>query len=274
LSIIKVLCIGDVVGRPGRSIVSQAVPQLVKEREIDCVIANVENAAAGSGLTEGLHQKFERYGVNLMTLGDHIYRRGDLIPVLERAGNIVRPANYPPEAAGKEYAVYETAGGVRVAVISLLGRLYMRPHTDCPYHAIDRVLRRIPDDVRVVVVDMHAEATSEKIAMGWHLDGRVSLVFGTHTHVQTADERVLDRGTAYITDVGMTGPYDGVLGRRKDRVLKSLTTGMPAPFDVATEDVRMCGVLVSLDGRTGLAKEIERVSVLQSDLGGPPPGDD
>jgi metallophosphoesterase (TIGR00282 family) len=155
-------------------------------------------------------------------------------------------------------------------VVSLMGRLYMRPPCDCPFHAVDRVLARIPNDVQVVAVDMHAEATSEKIAMGWYLDGRVSVVFGTHTHVQTADERVLDQGTAYITDLGMTGPYDSVLGRRKDRVLKALTTGMPAPFDVATEDVKLCGAIVTVDGRTGRALHIERVCETDGAAGGPP----
>ncbi len=256
---ITLLCIGDVVGKPGRSVLSQTLPHLVKTREIDCVIANVENAAAGSGMTELIYKKFLAYGVDLMTMGDHIYRRRELVPVLNESECLVRPANFPPEAAGREFAVFETVRGPRVAVISLVGRLFMRPPTDCPFHAIDRVLRQIPEDVKIVVVDMHAEATSEKIAMGWHLDGRVSVVFGTHTHVATADERVLDQGTAYITDVGMTGPHDGVLGRRKDRVLYALTTGMPSPFDVSLGDVRANGILVKVDSDTGKAHHIERM---------------
>lgn len=258
---ITILCIGDVVGKPGRSVLSQAVPRLVKEHGIDCVIANVENAAAGSGLTELLYNKFLRYGVHLMTLGDHIYRKGEILPVLERSECAVRPANYPSESVGREFAVYETAKGPKVAVVSIMGRLFMRPPCDCPYHAADRVLAKLPRDVNIVVVDMHAEATSEKVAMGWYLNGRASLVFGTHTHVPTADERILDRGTAYITDVGMTGPYDGVLGRRKDRILKYLMSGLPSPFDVATDDPRMCGVLVKVDSDTGKAHYIERVRV-------------
>jgi hypothetical protein len=256
---ITLLCIGDVVGRPGRSVLSQAVPRLIKERGVDCVIANLENAAAGSGMTGELYNKFLLYGVHLITMGDHIYRRKELIPILQDSDRIVRPANYPAEAVGKSYAVYRTERGPAVAVVSLQGRLYMRPPCDCPFHAVDLVLSQIPPEVKIIAVDMHAEATSEKIAMGWHLNGRVSVVFGTHTHVQTADERVLDGGTAYITDLGMTGPYDSVLGRRKDRVLSSLTTGMPAPFDVAADDARMCGVLVTVDGVTGRAKSIERV---------------
>jgi len=258
---ITILCIGDVVGRAGRSILSRAVPRLVKEQGIDCVIANVENAAAGSGLTEALYTKFIRYGVHLMTMGDHIYRRKEIVQVLEKSDRIVRPANYPAEAVGREFAVFETHRGPAVAVVSLTGRLFMRPPCDCPFRAVDRVLNKIPGDVRIVVVDIHAEATSEKIAMGWHLNGRASVVFGTHTHVTTADERVLDQGTAYITDLGMTGPYEGVLGRLKERVLKSLTTGMPAPYDVATDDVRMCGIVVKVDSETGRARHIERICV-------------
>lgn len=267
---INLLCIGDVVGRPGRSVLSQAIPKLNKERGVDCVIANVENAAAGSGLTNVLYEKFLRYGVHLMTLGDHIYRKNEIFPTLEKSDRIVRPANYPEGSVGKEVALFTTAKGARVAVISLMGRLFMKPPCECPFAAIDRVLERVPRDVKVIVVDMHAEATSEKVAMGWHLNGRVSVVFGTHTHIPTADERVLDGGTAYITDLGMTGPYDGVLGRRKDRILRYLTTGMPSPFDVATEDPRMCGVLVTVDSDTGRASHIERIRV---DGVGPGPDD-
>lgn len=263
------LCIGDVVGRPGRNVISQALPRLVKEHAIDCVIANVENAAAGSGLTESQYEKFLRYGVHLMTLGDHIYRRKELMPILERSDQIVRPANYPKEAAGRDFAVFTTRRGPAVAVISLMGRLFMRPPCDCPFRAIDRVLEKLPPEVKIIVVDMHAEATSEKIAMGWHLNGRVSLLFGTHTHVTTADERILNHGTAYITDLGMTGPYDGVLGRLKERVLRSLTTGMPSPFDVASDDVQLCGVLVKIESETGRARSIERIRVADS-----PPGED
>jgi metallophosphoesterase (TIGR00282 family) len=271
---ITVLCIGDVVGKPGRAIVSQGVPRLVKERGVDCVIANVENAAAGSGLTEALYQKFVRYGVHLMTLGDHIYRKAEIMPVLERSERIVRPANYPDESIGKEFAVFQTPSGVKVAVISLMGRLFMKPPANCPFHAIDRVLERMSHLADVIVVDMHAEATSEKVAMGWHLAGRVSVLFGTHTHIPTADERILEGGTAYITDLGMSGPYDSVLGRRKDRVLKAMMTGLPTPFDVAVGDSRMCGVLVKVDAQTGRAKHIERVCVQSSGIPGADDCDD
>ncbi len=258
---INLLCIGDVVGRPGRFVVSQALPRLVAEHDIHCVICNVENAAGGSGLTPQLYEKFKRYGVHLMTLGDHIYRKAEIIPILERADNIVRPANLAPSAPGKLHAVYQTDAGPRVAVISVLGRLYMKPPTDCPFRTVDRILNQIPPDVKIVVIDIHAEVTSEKIAMGWYLDGRVSVVYGTHTHVPTADERVLPAGTAYITDLGMTGPYDSVLGRRKDRVLRTLTTDTPNPFDVAVDDPRLSGIIVGVDSTTGKALDIRRIQV-------------
>lgn len=263
---LTILCIGDVVGRPGRTMVARSLPVLVKRHGFDCIIANVENTANGSGLTESLYDKFLKYGVDLMTMGDHIYRKNELFPILERSDRIVRPANYPAESIGKEFAVFETHGGAKVAIVSLMGRLFMRPPCDCPFHAADRILSRIPSDVKTIVVDMHAEATSEHVAMGWHLNGRVSAVFGTHTHIPTADERILDGGTAYITDVGMTGPYDSILGRRKDRVLKALTTGLPAPFDVATGDVRLCGILVKVDSETGRAWHIERICFKEAEL--------
>ncbi|UCE61383.1 MAG: TIGR00282 family metallophosphoesterase [Phycisphaerales bacterium] len=256
---LRLLCAGDLVGLPGRRVLRSALGALIKSREIDCVIVNAENAAGGSGLTTSLHQKMIADGVNLVTLGDHVYRRKECISVLEREDNIVRPANLPSQAPGKEFAIYETNSGHRVAVISLLGRLFMRLPVNCPFAAADRVLAAIPKDVRIVVVDMHAEATSEKIALGWHLDGRVSAVVGTHTHVPTADERVLGKGTAYITDLGMTGPYDSVLGRVKERVVSSMVTSVPSKFDVATDDVRLCGVIITVETTTGLATSIERI---------------
>jgi metallophosphoesterase (TIGR00282 family) len=256
---INLLCIGDVVGRPGRFVLSQALPALIKRHDVHCVICNVENAAGGSGFTPQLYDKFRRYGVDLITLGDHIYRRLEIIPVLEQSTCMVRPVNFPPGSPGRTFAVAQTRLGPKVAVMSAMGRLFMRPPTDCPFRALDKTLTQIPPDVKIVVVDVHGEATSEKVALGWHLDGRVSVVFGTHTHIPTADERILPNGTAYITDLGMTGPYDSVLGRRKDRVIKHLMTNLPNPFDVAEGDARLCGILVSVDSATGKATHIERV---------------
>lgn len=257
---IRLLCIGDVVGTPGRRMVQKFVPELVEQHKIDCVIVNAENTASGSGLTPDLYEKICAAGADLITLGDHIYRRSNIIPVLEKGTNIVRPANLPKQAPGKDFAIAVAATGHRVAVVSVMGRMFMKMPVDCPYQTVDRVLGAIPNDVKIIVIDVHAEATSEKVAMGWYVDGRASVVFGTHTHVPTADEAVLPRGTAYITDVGMTGPYDSVLGRMKDRVLSAMITGVPAKFDVAAGDPRLSGVLVTVDSNTGKAKAIERVS--------------
>lgn len=258
---IQLLCIGDVVGRPGLHAVSEALPGLVHEHAVDCVIANVENAAAGSGLTPGLYEKFLKHGVHLMTMGDHALRRQEIYSVLDKSDRLARPGNLPGEAPGRGLAVYRTSRGPGVAVITVMGRLFMKPPVDCPYHTVEHLLAEMPPDVKIVVVEIHAEATSEKVAMGWHLDGRVSVVFGTHTHIPTADESVLPGGTAYISDLGMTGPYDSVLGRRKDRVLRHLMTALPSPFDVATDDIRLCGVLVKVDAASGRARSIERIRI-------------
>jgi hypothetical protein len=259
---LTLLCVGDVVGGPGRQVLRQALEVLVDRHRVDCVIVNAENVAGGSGLTAALYEKLVRYGVDLITLGDHVYRRRDIIPVLETSDRIVRPANLPMAAPGRTAAVATTRSGHKVAVISLLGRMFMPTQANCPFAAVDRVLDGLPSDVKVIVVDMHAEVTSEKIAMGWHLDGRVSVVFGTHTHVPTGDARVLPGGTAYMTDLGMTGPYDSVLGRCKHRVLSALTTGVPTNFDVATDDVRLRGALISVEAGTGRATSIEAIEFM------------
>ncbi len=256
---LKILCVGDVVGQPGRTVLRGGIPALAAEHQIDCVIVNAENVAGGSGLTAALYEKLRSYGTNLVTLGDHIYRRKEIIPLLEKSDCAVRPANFPPGAPGREFAVYQTQSGHGVAVMCVLGRLFMKQPLDCPFRSVDRVLAAIPKEIKAIVVDVHAEATSEKIALGWHLDGRVSVIFGTHTHVPTADERILPGGTAYITDVGMTGPYDSVLGRRKDRVLSAMINGVPTPFDVADGDAKLCGIVATVDARTGRALAIERV---------------
>ena len=201
---VKVFCIGDVVGRPGRRILANQLYSFVRDNEIDCVIANAENAAGGSGLTKQIHDKLSKYGVNLVTLGDHCYRKKEFIPYLESQANLVRPANLSPYAAGKDYAIYQTAKGAIVAVVTLIGRIFMKP-ADCPYAKIDNLLGKLKNEADIIFVEMHAEATSEKIAMGYYLDGKVGCVFGTHTHVMTADDRILKNGTAYITDIGMTG---------------------------------------------------------------------
>ena len=259
---LRLLCLGDIVGRPGRQVVHDKLPALVRDRQIDLVIANAENIAGGSGITQNLFNKIRSYGVDVVTLGDHIYRKNDIIPTLQSSERVVRPANLSANAAGRAYTVVTTNSGVSVAVFSLLGRIFMSHlPADDPFAAADRVLDQLPPHVRVCVCDVHAEASSEKVALGHWLDGRVSLVFGTHTHIPTADAKILPGGSAYISDLGMCGPYDSVLGRRKERVLKYMTTNMPAPFDVATGDVRLCGVYAEIEPETGRALNIERIEV-------------
>jgi metallophosphoesterase (TIGR00282 family) len=257
---LNILCIGDIVGRPGRRIVADKLKQLVRKLSIDCVIANAENAAGGSGLTPQIYNKLLRYGVNLITLGDHTYRKRDIIKTLEVADNIARPANLSEFAAGRGVGVYKTGKGPTVAVISLIGRMFMKP-ADCPYSAVDRILPQLQQQADIIFVDFHAEATSEKVAMGYHLDGRVSCVFGTHTHIVTADEKILPKGTAYITDIGMTGGHNSVLGRGAESVLKSFRTQMPVPFEIATDDVKMSAIVVTADGNSKQAERIERIKI-------------
>jgi metallophosphoesterase (TIGR00282 family) len=257
---LNILCIGDIVGRPGRRILSDKLKELVTKREIDCVIANAENAAGGSGLTPQIYQKLLHYGVNLITLGDHTYRKKEIIETLETRENIARPANWSELAAGRTIALYKTGKGPTVAAIPLIGRLFMKP-AECPYNTIDKILPKAQQQAEIIFVDFHAEATSEKIAMGYHLDGRVSCIFGTHTHVPTADEKILPKGTAYITDIGMTGAHDSVIGRGAESVLKSFRTRMPVPFEVATGDVKMNGILVTVDSSTRKAEHIERIRI-------------
>lgn len=254
----RILCIGDIVGRPGRRAVQHLVPAFRKEHGVDFVVANGENAAAGSGLTPKVLKQITSAGVDVVTSGDHIYKNKDVYPCLENE-QLLRPANYVPAAKGTGWRIYEAAG-TPVAVVNLQGRVFMEP-AECPFHAVEGILAEIGASARIVVVDFHAEATSECIGMGWRLDGRASVVFGTHTHVQTADERVLPGGTAYITDLGMTGPHDGIIGRAKEAVLHKFTTGMPARFEVCTGDVRLSGALVDIDAETGRALAVERLAL-------------
>lgn len=263
---IKVFCIGDIVGRPGRRILANQLYSFVADNAIDCVIANAENAAGGSGLTKQIHEKLAKYGVHLVTLGDHCYRKREIIPTLETQPNIVRPANLSPYAAGRDFAIYQTAKGAAVAVVTLIGRIFMKP-ADCPYAKIDSLLGKLKNEAEIIFVEMHAEATSEKVAMGHYLDGKVSCVFGTHTHIPTADERILRSGTAYITDIGMTGSVDSVLGRNADSVVRAFRTQMPYSFEVASGDVRINGILVTVDSHTRKAEHIERVVIREESPG-------
>ena len=261
----RILHIGDIVGKPGRDIVTRAVPILREREKLDFVTANGENSAGGSGINTELYNQLIEAGVDCITPGDHIYRRREIFSVLNAQDRITKPANYPDEAPGKSWTVLEAADGVRVAVFGLLGRVFMKP-VDCPFRAADRVLDELPGDVQVILLDFHAEATSDMQLMGRHLDGRVSAVLGTHTHVPTADEQILPGGTAFQCDVGMTGPHDSILGRRFDRVLETTLTFRPTYFDVATRNVQLNGAIVDVNDETGKATKISRIRIKEDEL--------
>jgi hypothetical protein len=262
---LRILCLGDIVGRPGRQVVHQRLPALIREHHVDLVIANAENIAGGSGITPNLFHKIRSYGIDVVTLGDHVFRRNEIIPTMTTTERMVRPANLAATAAGRTLTIVTTNSGVQVAVFCVLGRIFMNLPADDPFAATDKLLSGLPAGVKVSVCDVHAEASSEKVALGHWMDGRASVVFGTHTHIPTADAKILPGGTAYVSDLGMCGPYDSVLGRRKDRVVKYMSTGMPHPFDVATGDVRLCGALAEVDPETGRAISIERIEVKGED---------
>jgi len=259
LKTLTVLFFGDVVGRPGRHALAYAAPLLRDKHQAGFVVVNGENAASGSGLTPTTLNKILSSGADVVTTGDHIFRNKEFPGVIHEL-RVLRPANYPKSSDGKGWGLYTTKDGLRIIVINLMGRVFMEP-LRCPFEIVDEILASAANQARIVLVDMHGEATSEKIAMGWHLDGRVSAVVGTHTHIQTADDRILPGGTAYITDLGMTGPYDSVLGRDKGAVLKKFRTAMPARFDVAEGDARASGCIVTIDSDTGRALRIERFQI-------------
>ncbi len=242
----QILFIGDIVGSPGRRAVEELLPRLVDTHAIDLVIANGENASGGVGITPNVAEQLLSYGVDVLTSGNHIWKHKEIIPYLEDTDRLIRPANYPPGTPGRSFTVVETAAKGKVAVFNLEGRVFMNA-LDCPFRAADQILAALPPDITAVIVDMHAEATSEKLAMGYYLDGRVSAVIGTHTHVQTADGRVLAKGTGYLTDAGMTGPIGSVIGMKTEVILQRFLTQMPVPFKVASQDIQLQGVVVSLN---------------------------
>jgi metallophosphoesterase (TIGR00282 family) len=255
---VRVLFLGYIVGNPGVEMVKKAVPALRQAERLDCVVANAENASGGSGMTPRVYRQLREAGIDLITMGDHIYKKLELIKVLEEESYICKPANFPYEAPGSSVISITLPDGTVIAVFCLLGRTFMRP-VDCPFQAADQALATLAGRAQIILVDVHAEATAEKILLGHHLKGRVAAVLGTHTHVQTADEQILPGGTAFITDVGMTGPYDSVLGRRIDRVLHTTMTFVPTQFDVAEGDPRLAGAIVDCDPAVGQAQAIRRV---------------
>jgi len=261
--VIRVLFVGDIMGGPGRRSVAAHLEGLVDRERIDFVVANVENAAGGFGLTAAVLQELEELPVDVWTSGNHVWDKKEGVPLLEAHPALLRPANYPEGNPGRGWCIEESAGGVPVAVVNLQGQALMAP-IDNPFRVADRVLEEIRserDDIRVIIVDMHAEATSEKQAMGWYLDGRVTAVLGTHTHVPTADERILPQGTAFQTDVGMTGPYESVIGMRPEKVLERFLFNTPRPFEPAKRDLQLRGAIVDADETTGRAVAIRRVRV-------------
>ena len=255
----NILFIGDIVGAPGRRVVEELLPRAVDQYRIDLVVANGENASGGIGITPQVADQFLAQGVDVLTSGNHIWKHKEILPYLEDTDRLLRPANYPPETPGRGLARVETAAGEPVAIINLEGRVFMNA-IECPFRTVDRLLEGLPPEVKIIMVDIHAEATSEKQAMGWHLDGRVSAVVGTHTHVQTADERILPGGTGYISDAGMTGPVDSVIGMKREIILERFLTQRPHPFKVATQNLQLQGVVLTIDSR-GRCGKVQRVQM-------------
>ena len=254
----RLLCLGDVVGQAGRSLLKPALKRLVRRHQPHLIVVNGENAAAGAGLTPRTADEIFRAGADVITSGNHIWSRRDILPYLETTERLLRPANYADPCPGGGVCIVEASDGTPVAVINLIGRLFMDP-VDDPFRTADAILDEIRGRAQVVVVDFHAEATSEKVALGWYLDGRVSAVVGTHTHVATADERVLPAGTAYVTDLGMSGPYDSVIGVNRDAAIERFMTQRPVRLSPAEGDVRVCGVLIEVSSADGKAQSISRI---------------
>jgi metallophosphoesterase (TIGR00282 family) len=255
----KILFIGDIVGSPGRRAIKEFVPKIVKKEQIDFVVANGENAAGGSGVTPDIAEELFSYGLDAITSGDHIWKKKEIVEFLDAEDRLLRPANYPEGAPGKGWGVYSTKKGVKVGVINLVGRVFMEA-VECPFRVGRDIVEKIKKETPVILIDIHAEATSEKIALVWYLDGMVSAVLGTHTHVQTADERIYPRGTAFISDLGMTGPHDSVIGRKVEQILTRFLTGLPTRFEMAEENIQLNGAIVTIDEKAGKALEIRRLN--------------
>ncbi len=256
----RVLFIGDIFGRPGRQAIKKILPDLRKELEIDYVITNCENAAGGKGITEKIAKELFRAGSDILTGGNHIFHQRDSLDFIDQEERLVRPLNYPPGAPGRGWTVHHSEAGPVVGVINACGRSFMGPHFDDPFRGIDEAIEELREETPLIFVDFHAETTSEKVAMGWYLDGRVTAVLGTHTHIPTADERILHKGTAYITDVGMTGPYDSIIGGNKDLILEAMITQRLRRFDVAEpREVSLNAVLMEVDATSGEALSITRI---------------
>jgi metallophosphoesterase (TIGR00282 family) len=261
----RLLFVGDIVGKPGRELVRRGLEAIVAAHRIDLVVANGENAAAGFGITPDIADDLLAYGVQVITGGNHSWDKKEIVPYIDEQPRLLRPANFPDGTPGRGRAVVKASNGVPVGVINVMGRVFMTAIDD-PFKVVVQQIDAIRTEARVILVDFHAEATSEKVAMGWHLDGRVSAVVGTHTHVATADARVLPQGTAYITDVGMTGPHDSVIGVDRRAILQRFLTGLPQRFETATENPRLNAVVITADEATGRAVSIERVGLSLTEI--------
>ena len=255
----NLLFVGDVVGAPGRRALAEALTGVIDRHRIDFTVVNVENAAGGFGLTVELFEDLSRMPIDVFSSGNHIWDKKEIYDTLNSSDRLLRPANYPPGNPGRGSTVQTTAAGIPVAVLNLQGQVFMPANADSPFRVADEELAKI--DAKVILVDMHAEATSEKMAIGWYLDGRVSAVVGTHTHVPTADETIRPGGTAYLSDAGMTGAYEGIIGFSKDRIIEKFLSQTPRAFETAKRDIRLSGAVISVDEATGKANAIERVSV-------------
>jgi len=257
---VNLLFVADVFGSPGRRAVKDLLPEMVSSMGIDFVIVNVENAASGFGVTKDILEEIKGLGADIMTSGNHIWDRREALPLLDEEPLLLRPHNYPPGVPGRGVALVTSRKGVKVGVLNLMGRVFMR-ELECPFRVATEEVARLRRETPIVFVDFHAEATAEKVAMGWHLDGTVSAVIGTHTHVQTADERILPAGTGYLTDAGMTGPHDGVIGVKKEQAIRKFLTSLPTRFEPSGGDVRLHGVHLEIDETTGTCRHIERIAM-------------
>jgi 2',3'-cyclic-nucleotide 2'-phosphodiesterase len=262
---VNLLLVGDIVGRPGRELVRRGLRAVIDAHGVDLVIANAENAAAGFGVTKDIGDSLLEAGIDVMTSGNHIWDKKEALDYIKAEPRLLRPANFPAGVPGRGSYVAQTGDGRAVGVINAMGRVFMQPLDD-PFAVVLREIESIRHRTRVIIVDFHAEATSEKIAMGWYLDGRVTAIIGTHTHVQTADERILPKGTAYLTDVGMTGPHDSIIGMEVEPSLARFLTGMPAKFELATGNARLNAVLVEADERTGRATRVARIGYSEREV--------
>ncbi|HEX5474356.1 MAG TPA: TIGR00282 family metallophosphoesterase [Vicinamibacterales bacterium] len=261
----RILFIGDIFGRPGRDIARRAIPAIIERDAIDYVVANVENAAAGFGITGDIAETILGYGVDAMTTGNHVWDKKEVLEYLPHQPKLLRPANFPAGVPGRGSYLGRTRSGQSIGVVNVMGRIFMPPLDD-PFAVVLKEIEALRAKTRVVLVDFHAEATSEKVAMGWHLDGRATAVFGTHTHVQTADDRILPKGTAYLTDAGMTGPHDSIIGVTTDIALRRFVTGLPAKFESAVGPGRLNGAIVTADPQTGRAIALERLNLSSDEV--------